>query len=210
MPFKRGNQFGKMNIGMKRTADHVKILVEANSGSKSHLWKGGCSEWKKKQAKIRDDFTCAECGWREPEIMEADHRTPRFKGGIDEIENLVTLCPNCHRRKTNREKEGPITLKKCRGCGLQFGTYLARSSQNYCTRGCANKSPIRRLCASLALKGRVFSEETKKKIRDTKALICPKLSLKCRGCKGNFLVKPSRGPTARYCSVSCMRKFKSI
>ena len=50
----------------------------------------------------RDDFTCQQCGLREPAIMQIDHITPRCvdKSKINELNNLRTLCPNCHCKKT--------------------------------------------------------------------------------------------------------------
>ena len=68
-------------------------------------WKGGNWGYKKVEAKTRDDYTCQICGLRDPEIMEVDHIKPKIKYPelALEINNLITLCPNCHRRKTNRE-----------------------------------------------------------------------------------------------------------
>lgn len=69
--------------------------------------KGGKLSFQRKKAKIRDNYTCQICDLRDPEIMEVDHIKqislyPELKFKID---NLMTLCPNCHRRKTNREKK---------------------------------------------------------------------------------------------------------
>ena len=61
----------------------------------------------KNNAKTRDDYTCQICGLRDPEIMEVDHVLPkgRFPELKYDINNLMTICPNCHRRKSNREKK---------------------------------------------------------------------------------------------------------
>jgi len=76
-------------------------------GSEHHRWTGGCSTYQNKQALIRDNYTCQICGMRDIEIMEVDHIKPKSKFPelrLD-LNNLMTLCPNCHRRKTNREKK---------------------------------------------------------------------------------------------------------
>jgi|ERR1043166_3976649 5-methylcytosine-specific restriction endonuclease McrA len=80
------------------------------SGPDNAHWKGGSHGYWTRQAKTRDDYTCQICGLRDTEIMEVDHIIPksvrpdlRF-----ELTNLMTLCPNCHRRKTNREKRNKI------------------------------------------------------------------------------------------------------
>jgi hypothetical protein len=76
-----------------------------NLGENHPCWKGGHLGFWQKQAKIRDNYTCQICGLRDDEIIEVDHIIPvsvnpslKF-----ELSNLLTLCPNCHRRKTNRE-----------------------------------------------------------------------------------------------------------
>lgn len=53
---------------------------------------------------IRDNFTCQYCGTR-AEKPHADHVTPRSRGGSDEIENLVTACPSCNLRKSDKTPE---------------------------------------------------------------------------------------------------------
>ena len=67
----------------------------------------GTEDYYKKQAKVRDNYTCQICGLREPEIMEIDHIKSKrdYPELRAELNNLVTLCPNCHRRKTVRNKE---------------------------------------------------------------------------------------------------------
>lgn len=74
-------------------------------GDKNPRWKGGTWNYQRKFAKIRDDFTCQICGLKDPEIMEVDHIKPKcdFPEIMHSLENLITICPNCHRRKTNRE-----------------------------------------------------------------------------------------------------------
>ena len=76
-------------------------------GKLSSTWKGGCAEYRKREALTRDDYTCQICGMREIEIMVVDHIKPKsiFPELRLEINNLMTLCPNCHARKTIREKK---------------------------------------------------------------------------------------------------------
>lgn len=62
-------------------------------------WKGSL-KYQNKQVLLRDDYTCQTCGMRDEEIMEVDHIIEKALGGADTQENLQTLCPNCHARKT--------------------------------------------------------------------------------------------------------------
>jgi len=82
-------------------------ISERQRGKLNHNYKGGSINSVSRSAKIRDDYTCQICGHREPEIMEADHIIPKsIQPSIQfELSNLITLCPNYHRRKTNREKK---------------------------------------------------------------------------------------------------------
>jgi hypothetical protein len=48
----------------------------------------------------RDDFTCAYCGRRPPEVtLEVDHIIPRAEGGTNDPENLTTACWDCNHGK---------------------------------------------------------------------------------------------------------------
>lgn len=48
-----------------------------------------------------DDYKCVQCGSRAR--IECDHITPREAGGTDDLDNLQTLCRECHMDKTARE-----------------------------------------------------------------------------------------------------------
>lgn len=49
----------------------------------------------------RDGWKCRRCAIGvEKAILEADHIVPRSRGGKDAAENLITLCRDCHRAKT--------------------------------------------------------------------------------------------------------------
>jgi hypothetical protein len=76
-------------------------------GPNSPNWIVGTQKYWNDQCKIRDDYTCQICGFREPEIMNADHILPKsvYSELKFELNNLVTLCPNCHARKTIRERK---------------------------------------------------------------------------------------------------------
>lgn len=50
---------------------------------------------------MRDDFTCHYCG-QEGGILEADHIVPFVKGGSDTMDNLVTACRSCNRKKHSK------------------------------------------------------------------------------------------------------------
>ena len=91
----------------KQSEEHKRKNREANSWekwNKRQWWK--IIYWKK-QALKRDDYNCKKCWLREPEIMVVDHIKPKsiFPELSIDINNLQTLCPNCHARKTIKEKK---------------------------------------------------------------------------------------------------------
>lgn len=88
-------------------SERNKINNPQKKGELSSTWKGGKDTYLKRQSLTRDDYTCQICGMREPEIMVVDHIKPKsiFPELKLCIDNLMTLCPNCHARKTIREKK---------------------------------------------------------------------------------------------------------
>lgn len=70
---------------------------------KSDYWK----VLRKKRLKL-DNYKCAKCG--ETSNLQVHHKTYIFRGyGIpDEINNLITLCKNCHQE--HRDKENQIDV----------------------------------------------------------------------------------------------------
>ncbi len=53
-------------------------------------------------AKRRDGFKCVQCGERGR--LEVDHVKPIRDGGAPyDLDNLQSLCPACHARKTRME-----------------------------------------------------------------------------------------------------------
>lgn len=99
---------------------YKKQMEQLQKGERNNNWRGGKSyAFRKKAVLLRDNYTCVMCGHREQPIMEVDHIKPKrdFPELALEMNNLVTLCPNCHRRKTNREliARGQNPSKQVRG-----------------------------------------------------------------------------------------------
>ena len=104
--FKKGHTFWKHPNAIRTQIKKGMKLKRGHSGLRGKdnpKWKGGRSGYLSKQVKIRDNYTCQICGLRDIEIMEVDHIKPKieFPELKYEINNLMTLCQNCHRRRTN-------------------------------------------------------------------------------------------------------------
>ena len=105
-------------LGMRSSLQNQRLHMMG--GERNTNWRGGKSyAFKKKTVLVRDNWTCVMCGHREQAIMEVDHIKPKcdFPELALEMSNLVTLCPNCHRRKSNREmiERGQNPSKQIKG-----------------------------------------------------------------------------------------------
>ena len=56
---------------------------------------------------LRDGYCCKACGRVcLPSDLCADHIVNKARGGSDDLDNLQTLCVDCHKVKTARESRG--------------------------------------------------------------------------------------------------------
>jgi len=88
----------------------------------------GYYPWKTRSRSLTDrrravDYeTCQFCG--NQKWLRVHHRKPLSRGGQDRIENLITLCHNCHviehRRLRKIEKEGEVECKTDEFCGQRY------------------------------------------------------------------------------------------
>lgn len=46
---------------------------------------------------------CEDCNGRRLPATEVDHKTPKSRGGTDDLDNLQAINTDCHRRKSQRE-----------------------------------------------------------------------------------------------------------
>ena len=61
----------------------------------------------RKKAFERDNFTCQKCKLEDKtgKLLEAHHINLLVLEGKDEVENLITLCKDCHHFAPNSKKE---------------------------------------------------------------------------------------------------------
>lgn len=79
----------------------------SRTGEKNPTWKGGGHKYQLELAKKRDNYTCQRCGFTDKNIVVIDHINPRFfRPDLSLLlGNLMTLCPNCHARKTKEDRK---------------------------------------------------------------------------------------------------------
>jgi 5-methylcytosine-specific restriction protein A len=66
-------------------------------------FKRAVSETKKKFVASSQSWRCGHCKSALNHTFEVDHIVSLNSGGSNEVDNLVALCPTCHREKTARE-----------------------------------------------------------------------------------------------------------
>ena len=58
----------------------------------------------KQATKARDNYECQNCG-KKTGTLEVHHLLPSSRGGSDKLENLITLCPDCHHLAHSSEEQ---------------------------------------------------------------------------------------------------------
>jgi predicted HNH restriction endonuclease len=88
----------------KDTLDLAKQLIKDGSGGSTTKEKRNVTGLMKKKVAADQGWKCGDCGRTLDETYEVDHRLALFKGGSNDMSNLVALCPHCHRLKTVKER----------------------------------------------------------------------------------------------------------
>lgn len=66
--------------------------------------KRAVSESKKKFVSARQGWKCHHCKQQLSAFYEVDHVVPLYKGGSNDVNNLVSLCRECHAKKTAMDR----------------------------------------------------------------------------------------------------------
>ena len=82
----------------------TRIMKPNNSSS----IKRSVSETKKKFVSARQNWKCAKCNDQLNAYFEVDHKIALKNGGSNHVDNLESLCPNCHREKTALDNMGML------------------------------------------------------------------------------------------------------
>ena len=99
-------QLHKKPDEFKDSLDLVKqmMVTSTSSSSSSSKEKRNVTGLMKKKVAASQSWKCGACMNTLDETYEVDHKLALYKGGSNEAENLVALCPHCHRKKTVDER----------------------------------------------------------------------------------------------------------
>jgi 5-methylcytosine-specific restriction endonuclease McrA len=81
------------------TEEEYDILKNGNE-KKCKIHKRNVSSLTKKMVASNQQWKCGSCSQTLDYTYEIDHHIPLFKGGSNEVSNLIALCRNCHGKKT--------------------------------------------------------------------------------------------------------------
>lgn len=65
---------------------------------------------------------CSICGWNEA-TCDLHHIIPRKNNGSDDVNNLIIVCPNCHRKIHNKKIDKTINELQDLSIGSQYQEY---------------------------------------------------------------------------------------
>lgn len=99
---------------LKETLEFAKFLMLPSSTGKfteskeskesKEKEKRAVSNLMKKKVAADQAWKCGACQETLDESYEVDHKLALYKGGTNDITNLVALCRNCHGKKTMAER----------------------------------------------------------------------------------------------------------
>ena len=80
-----------------------KFRLPNQKALKNKLTKRSVNGYTKRIVASNQGWKCQMCYNALPASYEVDHIIPLFKGGTNEVDNLVALCRNCHGEKTFKD-----------------------------------------------------------------------------------------------------------
>ena len=98
---KNENDLSPYVIITEEEYDILKNEQHQNDNKKNcKIHKRNVSSLTKKMVASSQQWKCGSCKQTLDYTYEIDHHIPLFKGGSNELSNLIALCRNCHGKKT--------------------------------------------------------------------------------------------------------------
>ena len=82
------------------TEEEYDNLKNGNGNKKCKIHKRNVTSLTKKMVASNQEWKCGTCSQMLDYTYEIDHHIPLFKGGSNDVSNLIALCRNCHGKKT--------------------------------------------------------------------------------------------------------------
>jgi hypothetical protein len=95
---------GKINSLVTDKNNNYKNYRNHNGNNNKNHNKRNVSESKKKYIAANQNWKCGDCKQTLNATYEVDHIVPLYKGGSNEMDNLMAMCRNCHGNKTLKDR----------------------------------------------------------------------------------------------------------
>jgi hypothetical protein len=82
------------------TEEEYDNLKNGSGNKKCKIHKRNVTSLTKKMVASNQEWKCGTCSQTLDYTYEIDHHIPLFKGGSNDVSNLIALCRNCHGKKT--------------------------------------------------------------------------------------------------------------
>ena len=82
------------------TEEEYDNLKNDSGNKKCKIHKRNVTSLTKKMIASNQEWKCGTCRQMLDYTYEIDHHIPLFKGGSNDVSNLIALCRNCHGKKT--------------------------------------------------------------------------------------------------------------
>ena len=82
------------------TEEEYDNLKNGSGNKKCKIHKRNVTSLTKKMVASNQEWKCGTCSQILDYTYEIDHHIPLFKGGSNDVSNLIALCRNCHGKKT--------------------------------------------------------------------------------------------------------------
>ena len=102
--YRDGGDGGSTMFGGGGSATTNSNLPSQATALNSIKYKRNVSETKKKLVSSNQGWKCGNCKNALTAFYEVDHILPLYKGGTNEVDNLVSLCRECHAKKTAMDR----------------------------------------------------------------------------------------------------------
>ena len=90
---------------LKDTLEFAKyLMLPSTSGRYESREKRKVTNLQKKRVAADQSWKCGICTKIMDESYEVDHKLALYRGGTNDISNLIALCRNCHGKKTMTER----------------------------------------------------------------------------------------------------------
>lgn len=99
---KKHSEITKRKMSFSHPSEKCNFYIDGRSKEKGYANRLYGDDWFKIRELVlyRDNYSCRRCG-KKQKLLHIHHIIPYLKSFDNSLNNLITLCPSCHRRVEN-------------------------------------------------------------------------------------------------------------